>query len=140
MTSSRLLAALTAALVLLPAVAGAADPTVAPGAPPQVAPAVFVEPGTTITVAAGQTFLVAIPSNATTGYSWDVIGAPSPEVATVVGVTYLAPQAQRAGAGGTTLVLFRATAAGTTKATLGYRRAWEKTKPAKRAVFSIVVK
>lgn len=76
----------------------------------------------------GQTLVVTLSSNPSTGYSWTVSTAPDSAVLTQEGdITYTPsnPDVVMPGSGGSETVRFTATAAGTTKLVLDYRRPWE---------------
>jgi inhibitor of cysteine peptidase len=81
-----------------------------------------------VSLKVGQTLVVTLPSNPSTGYSWTVSGAPDSAVLTQEGdITYTPsnPDVVMPGSGGSETVRFTATAAGTTKLVLDYRRPWE---------------
>ena len=99
--------------------------------------------GTTTTLAVGDTFSVALPSNATTGYSWT---ATVPEILEQEGEgAYTTPptppgQEQMVGAGGTMRWHFRAVRPGQGSLDFAYSRSWERdTPPVQQQHYSIVV-
>ena len=95
-----------------------------------------------VSVTAGQEFLIALPSNATTGYSWT--GKSSNVTVTVWGSAYEGPPAaggQRMGAGGQQIFVCMANKPGTAQIAFSYARPWEKgVKPARTMTFSVTVK
>ena len=86
----------------------------------------FRDPATAIAVVPGQEFAIKVPSNASTGYSWSITGAPDPAVVSVVdaeGNVEAAPNDGGAvGTGGSTIFEFKAVASGTTTITFTYAR------------------
>lgn len=71
---------------------------------------------------------VALAANPTTGYTWEVSGAPDPAVLEQVGEpVYEATPTDTmvVGSGGVMTFQFRATGPGTTTVELVYRRPWE---------------
>ncbi len=128
---------LSAALVFLSS-SWAYPPTAS--ASGKVAEAVLGPTATVANAHPGQYFIVALPANPGTGYSWSVTHFARGSIAEFVGGSYLAPAAQRPGAGGTALLIFKAIARGSTFVTLGYARPWERSKPAARTMtFRVVV-
>jgi len=74
---------------------------------------------------AGSRFIVILPSNPTTGYSWQ-FERGDPSVCSIVGNRYEGSETGRVGAGGYELWTFRATGHGRTQGVLNYVRPWEK--------------
>jgi predicted secreted protein len=91
-----------------------------------------------ISVKTGQEFLIALPGNATTGYSWTAKSS-GPAVA-VEGSAYQGSSSQRMGAGGQQIFIFEAGKPGSATVTFSYGRPWQKnTKPARTMTFAITV-
>jgi inhibitor of cysteine peptidase len=86
----------------------------------------FADPATPIAVVPGQEFAIKVPSNASTGFTWSITGAPDPAVVSVVdaeGNVEAAPNGNGAvGTGGSTILTFKAVASGTTTVTMTYAR------------------
>jgi inhibitor of cysteine peptidase len=80
---------------------------------------------TPIMVAVGEQFVVALASNVTTGYRWQLDDPGADGIVTLVGSEYVAPGAQLPGAGGKECWTFAAQAEGTTTLGLSYRRPFE---------------
>ena len=81
--------------------------------------------GKTIDLAKGDTLMVELSSNPSTGYGWKVKGDPSP--LKLASSDYKQPdQSGKVGAPGVQQFRFDASAAGTSKLELVYRRPWEK--------------
>jgi len=140
------LQALLFGAAFLAAVASPAPPAQSP------APATFAiasDPQTTLTVSNGAYFVVALASNITTGYGWNFVTAGPARTTVFLGKSYLeykppqqvADQPPMVGVGGTDLLLFKATHAGSATLSFAYSRPWEKNvKPVRTALFHIVVK
>jgi len=79
----------------------------------------------------GRTFTLALPSNPSTGYSWQLRPLSAFTLETV-GRKYEVSSAGRAGAGGQELWTFHAGKPGESTIHLSYARAWEKNTPAAR--------
>lgn len=79
-----------------------------------------------IAARAGDEFVVTLPSNATTGYKWQLSGKPNSKVVTLVKSVYNAPAQAMPGKGGTEAWTFKAVGKGSTSFTLAYVRPWEK--------------
>jgi predicted secreted protein len=94
-----------AAVVLLAACGGGSSTPSAHGT------RTFTDPGKRIEVKLNQVFEVHLSANAGTGYSWRV-GQTTPALVKEVGARYDAPKTSRAGAPGTAILRFRATARG----------------------------
>ncbi|MFN8532970.1 MAG: protease inhibitor I42 family protein [Dehalococcoidia bacterium] len=101
---------------------------------------VFTDPNQGIVVRSGQQFSIALDSNPTTGYSWQLSPTPDPSVVVLVTSRYQPPASSRPGAGGVELLTFQAIGPGTTTISLGYARPWEQnTPPVRTARFSVTV-
>ena len=89
----------------------------------------------------GQLLAIALDSNASTGYAWEIVedGSPLLEPASVPAST--APAAPpMPGAGGTSRWRYRAVQTGTTTLRLVYRRSWEQgVEPMRTASYRVVV-
>lgn len=90
----------------------------------------------------GDTFTVLLPSNPTTGFSWD-FSEPlhDKNVMILRGDEYIRPNEQLCGAPGKRSLTFLAEGSGRTELKLVYRRPWEKDKqPAEKFNVTVVVK
>ena len=85
------------------------------------------ESGGTLSMAPGDILVVSLPSNPTTGYSWQVIAVDATTLVQQGEPVYVqSPGAGGSvGAGGTEVFRFEAARAGTVTLTLGYLRPWE---------------
>jgi predicted secreted protein len=96
--------------------------------PPTAPPRITVqETAGQVTLAVGQELEVQLEANVTTGYRWELV-PPVPEIVMVLDPgTYSGPRDSqaRAGAGGSTLFVFRAVRPGKGVLELVYRRPWE---------------
>jgi inhibitor of cysteine peptidase len=82
--------------------------------------------GTVVRPQVGDTLVVRLPGNATTGYRWAVVGAPS--VLRPLSSAYVVASPGRLGQGGTYVFRFRVRS-GSGLLRLDYRRPWEKGTP-----------
>ena len=82
--------------------------------------------GTSVSLRAGQTLIIALKSNPTTGYDWQVDQVDEKVVKMVKQDFKPASDPERLGAPGQTVYEFEAVAAGTTGLRLIYVRPWEK--------------
>lgn len=81
-----------------------------------------------VTLREGGELKVALPANPSTGYTWEVSGAPDPAVLEQVGESvYEASPTDTmvVGSGGTMTFVFRAVGVGTSTLELVYLRPWE---------------
>lgn len=87
--------------------------------------------GSKLELSVGEEVTVRLPSNVTTGFSWELVDAGG---LTQVGEPkYEEPQAsQSVGAGGTQVFTFTAKRVGSGELLLEYRRPWEKDVPAEK--------
>jgi len=100
----------------------------------------FKDPSQTILVSAGEQFSIALDSNMTTGYSWQMAKKAVGPVVKFIGSDYRNPVSNMAGAGGVEHWTFIAQSAGTEQLTFRYLRPWEKdVEPARTVTFTIVV-
>ena len=95
---------------------------------------VFTDPGSPIIINKGDRFSVELPSNVTTGYSWEFGTPVDPKYLTVVKTDYLNPDTTLEGAGGTQVWVFEAIQPGSTTILLEYKRPWEVGEPAIQTV------
>ena len=104
---------------------------------------VYDDPDQTIEVKVGEEFVIALDSNATTGYAWQLATPLDEDIVTLVGSDYVPePGAEnREGAGGVEDWTFKAAGAGETTIELEYVRSWEEETEASGAtVFKVQVK
>jgi inhibitor of cysteine peptidase len=96
--------------------------------------------GTTIRVAKGSTLEVALDSNPTTGFDWQLAGAVPSQVTTVGSTLEATATGDSVGAGGIRVFTYTAATAGTGTLRLEYVRPWEKgVPPAKTFTLTVVV-
>ena len=96
------------------------------GAEPSVVRLTEEDAGSTVALAVGDSLVVTLESNASTGYTWEVV-APLPEMLEQEGEPeYLAPEDQDVvGAPGAQEFTFAVVSAGTGALDLAYVRPWE---------------
>jgi inhibitor of cysteine peptidase len=88
----------------------------------------------------GQTFKITLPSNPTTGYSWQLATAPDAAIVAKEGHEYRSNTPVRSGSGGHEIWIFKARGKGRTAISLQYVRPWEKGQPpADTSRFEIIV-
>lgn len=89
----------------------------------------------------GQLLAIALDSNASTGYAWEVVEDGSPVLEPAPVPASAAPAAPpMLGAGGTSRWRYRAVQSGTTTLRLVYRRSWEQgVEPVRTASYRVVV-
>lgn len=104
------------------------------------APAVYTDDKAPISSSLGEPFIIALPSNPTTGFSWQMDYDRT--ILTLTGKDYVQdPSAGgRVGAGGTEKFTFQGVRTGNTKITLKYQRPWESIPPAETRVFNVTIK
>ena len=85
--------------------------------------------GTTVDLTQDETLVVKLPGNPTTGYSWAVVGDPSPLKLVKSSTQRSAKSKTMAGAPSVQCFRFQANAAGIVSLTLNYRRPWEHEAP-----------
>lgn len=91
-----------------------------------------------ISVRKGELFTLELPTNASTGYSWQIdVVAGKAQLLTQDYVDL--PPAGMVGGGCTQRLLYRADEAGEIEIRADYRRPWENTPPAKSHTFKISV-
>jgi predicted secreted protein len=100
----------------------------------------FTDPSKPIEVKKGEDFILAVDSNATTGYAWTMVGPFGSPQLKYIGTNYQAAQPGMVGQGGVEWFRFLAMKDGETEIYLRYGRSWEKDKPpAKEAKFKVKV-
>jgi inhibitor of cysteine peptidase len=100
----------------------------------------YSDPGATITVSAEEQFVIALESNPSTGYSWQMVEPLDEKVVEFVSSTFEASKTKLIGAPGKELFTFRAAGKGSTKISFTYQRPWEKGVPfIKKLEFNITV-
>ena len=89
----------------------------------------------------GQLLAIALDSNASTGYAWEIVEDGSPVLEPAPVPASVAPAAPpMPGAGGTSRWRYRAVQSGTTTLRLVYRRSWEQgVEPVRTASYRVVV-
>jgi predicted secreted protein len=102
-----------------------------------------VEPSTKIITGSiektvGEIFTITLDSNATTGYSWEA--GYDESFLELVSSTYISPNTDLVGAGGSEEFVFKTLLQGTTELTMNYRRSWEEgVDPIERRIYSITI-
>jgi inhibitor of cysteine peptidase len=99
--------------------------------------------GETVELSVGQEFTIALESNPSTGYGWEVLPMPEPVVKQVGEAEFKQDETsgRRVGVGGTATFRFKAVEAGNGPLKLVYRRSWEtEVEPIKSFSVKIVVK
>lgn len=89
---------------------------------------------TKIRVDAEQDVVIALDSNPTTGYRWEVTAVSDPEVVRMTADTYVAPKRGDPGASGQQRLEFAADRPGTTTLTVRYARSFEPNDPTVRVI------
>jgi inhibitor of cysteine peptidase len=104
----------------------ATSPGTATSSPPAAVNLDRSASGTTVTLAPGQGLLIALDTNPSTGFSWEITAAPDPAVLTPLGEPAFVPAGGgQIGAGGQAVLTYTAVAPGETSLALVYRRSWE---------------
>jgi inhibitor of cysteine peptidase len=93
--------------------------------------------GGSVTLAVGDSITIELPSNITTGYSWQVADDGGLEQSG--DPVYDAPNTDAAGAGGTETFTFEATETGSGEIVLEYVRPWESVQPAETWTLDVEV-
>ncbi len=107
---------------------------------PQELQMVPVTPVKVLRIPLGQTFKITLPSNPTTGYSWQLATEPDSAIVTTEGREYRPETPVRSGSGGHEVWTFKACGKGRTAVTLQYVRPWEKGQsPANTNRFEFIV-
>ncbi|MGY8753317.1 MAG: protease inhibitor I42 family protein [Phycisphaerales bacterium] len=93
-----------------------------------------------IVISSGRTFEIVLPSNPTTGYTWE-LEIQNPTIIKDVSSNFVADASGRIGVGGATTWKLRADGQGETALTFSYHRPWEeKVSPTKVVTFTISVR
>ncbi len=92
-----------------------------------------------LSVEAGQTFRLAVDSNPSTGYEWQLSKPVNPKVARLLGVQFLKPESTKPGAPGQDIWEFRAVGQGKAEIHLKYVRPWKAAQPARTTNFLVSV-
>jgi inhibitor of cysteine peptidase len=101
----------------------------------------FTDPGSKVIVKNGSRFTIELPSNVTTGYSWEYGVPVDTNHLKLVKTYYNESQSDLVGAGGTQGWIFEAVQPGATSIALEYKRPWEVTEPPNQtALFQIEIK
>lgn len=88
-------------------------------------------------VAVGQEFIIALDSNPSTGYGWEVV--IDNDLVSLVGKEYEAHGAEMVGAGGQEIFTFQAQAVGQAQLNFSYRRPWESQQPIKMQTYHLTI-
>lgn len=88
----------------------------------------------------GQDIVIALESNPTTGYGWQVGGRVDPAIVALISSDYEPSPSTALGTGGHQRWTFRTVGRGTTTIRLDYARPWELTSPVKSTTFTLVVR
>jgi inhibitor of cysteine peptidase len=88
----------------------------------------------------GQDIVIALESNPTTGYSWQVGGRVDSAIVAQISSDYEPSPSTALGAGGYQRWTFRAVGRGTTTIRLDYARPWVLTPPLKSTTFTLVIR
>ena len=94
----------------------------------------------TALIRVNENFHIALDSNPTTGFQWQVAKVSDQSVLQFVGTEYKAPESGLVGAGGKQILTFKALKEGKATVTLEYVRSWEKDKPERIYVLDVVVR
>ncbi|MFC2048185.1 protease inhibitor I42 family protein [Chloroflexota bacterium] len=99
----------------------------------------YIDEGETISIGTNQEFIIALDSNPTTGYNWEVDYNES--TLSLVEAKYSPDEKDKGlvGAGGTQYFQFKALKTGKTEITLVYKRSWE-ADFAEQKVFKVDIK
>lgn len=92
-----------------------------------------------ITVPVGETFDLVVPSNASTGYRWEIVPELNETMVELIARDYIAQEPVIPGSGGVDVWTFRAVNAGDTTIVLGYYPPGNETDPDETVTFSIHV-
>lgn len=117
--------------------------TPTPALPPTAAsPTILPEPSDPtqlITVKLGEAFNIVVPSNASTGYHWEIIAELDETIVQSAERGYIAEQPILPGSGGMDVWAFRAVGTGDTTIVLGYYPPANESDPEEVLTFSIHV-
>ena len=107
------------------------------GGPVHVTPA---DNGRHLSVRPATTIVVTLPSNASTGFGWNLMQPLDAAVIRLLGHDYVAPKTPLVGAPGTEVWRFRTVGKGRVTLRLGYLRAWLPSDVERRFGLSVRVK
>jgi inhibitor of cysteine peptidase len=97
--------------------------------------------GVPIEAKIGEKFKIALDSNQTTGYQWELSEPLDESVVKLVGSEYISDKPITAGSGGVEVWTFEAVGEGETEISMAYVRSWEKdVEPAQSKTFKVAVK
>jgi inhibitor of cysteine peptidase len=100
----------------------------------------YSNPEKTIEIKAGQYFKIALNSNPSTGYGWQLAVPLNEKIVGNAGETYILPANPIPGAGGKEIWNFISINQGSTEISFKYIRPWEKNvKPVRESTFKIIV-
>ena len=103
-------------------------------------PFTSVDASREIVLAPERAFEIVLPSNPTTGFTWE-LQIENPKTVREVSKSYLADRSNRVGVGGNTTWSLKAGVAGKTTLKFMYRKSWEKdTQPTRIVTFTILVR
>jgi inhibitor of cysteine peptidase len=94
----------------------------------------------TVLVHVNENFHIALDSNPTTGYQWQLAKVSDQNILQLVETEYKASESRLVGAGGKQILTFRALKEGKATVTLEYARSWEKDKPGRIYVLDVIVR
>ena len=95
------------------------------------------EPARTVEVEVGQEFALAVETNASIGWEWELTGQPDPQVARFLGREYEADDPEAVGSGGKDLFRFLSEAPG--KTTIGLTRMYRDEGPDRQVTVTVLV-
>ncbi|MFA5114988.1 MAG: protease inhibitor I42 family protein [Candidatus Omnitrophota bacterium] len=94
-----------------------------------------------VEVKQGERFIIGLGANHTTGYQWQLVFSPDPNILELVSSEYRPVNSGRVGAGGKEVWTFKAVGKGKAGLIFNYVRPWEKdAKPAETVDFLITVR
>lgn len=100
----------------------------------------FRSPSIPVTAYAGDQFTVTLPSNPSTGYSWQMLNQPDAKVLRKTVAKYNEPEKPMPGKPGTETWTFKAVGKGKQSIEMVYLRPWEKgVTPERKQVFEVTV-
>ena len=97
--------------------------------------------GAPIEAKIGEKFKIALDSNQTTGYQWELSEPLDESVVKLIGSEYISDKPITAGSGGVEVWTFEAVGEGETEISMAYVRSWEKdVEPAQSKTLKVTVK
>ena len=131
-----------AILLLLAACGGPpSTPIVSPPDIPADAKYVLTDPSVQLEVAAGGEFYIAVESNPTTGYHWEVMNSWNPNIMVMVANEYQSTSPEGvAGGGGMDIWQFDALSAGDATFTISYFPPGDATDPQQTLTFTVNIR